>query len=112
MKSYQELYGYLCSFKNDEDPQDDSHPASLVQELLSEGDVALRCQHLNAWYAEYAQLRGMSYLHKPVGQDHWLKKYCYTIMNFMSRALLDEIIYHILFYYIISFIILYYIMIY
>ena len=65
-----DLYGYICSFKSEEGTsEDDSHPASLIQELLNDGDVNLRCQQLDSWYQEDAQLRGMPYLYKPVGQE-------------------------------------------
>jgi hypothetical protein len=65
----QELYEYLRSFKGEEENHDGAHPASLVLECLGDEDVVLRCATLQAWYQEYAQLRGMPYLFKPPGQD-------------------------------------------
>ena len=55
-----DLYEYLCSFKQPEDSSletDGSHPASLVTELLTEGDAHLRCQQLDSWFQEYAKHR-------------------------------------------------------
>lgn len=65
IRNIQDLFAYLNSFKHDDEKASDgSHPASLVLELLGEGDVKLRCRHLDSWYQEYAQLRSMPYLHK------------------------------------------------
>lgn len=71
----QELYEYLRSFKGEEENHDGAHPASLVLECLGDEDVVLRCATLQAWYQDYAQLRGMPYLFKPPGQDP-----CWQIM--------------------------------
>ena len=60
----QELLAYIQSFKSEDGMTDGSHPASLVCELLAEGDFNLRCQHLDLWYQEYCTLRGMAWLHK------------------------------------------------
>ena len=60
----QDLLAYLNSFKSEDESSDGSHPASLVLELLGEGDVKLRSQHLDSWYHDYAALRSMPYLHK------------------------------------------------
>ena len=67
-KPSQDLYAFLTSFKSDE-CDDGSHPAAAVLDLLTEGDVPLRLQHLTRWYEDYANLRGMPYLFKAVGQD-------------------------------------------
>ena len=69
-KILKEIYAYITSFRDDEgDRADGSHPATLILELLAEQDSILRCAHLQTWYQEYAAMRGMPYLFKPVGQD-------------------------------------------
>lgn len=68
----QDIYDYISSYR-DEGLADGSHPASLVLEVLTEGDVNLRCQQLDQWYQDYAAYRQMPYLHRAAGSiDTWL----------------------------------------